>query len=256
MGKKFKLERAPFPAMIFGHGWWEGDDVLPSWAGFWTRGTSTMAENRAFEGRVKVTVTPPKTRMPVITGRLLLFLFVVLLGMKLGARWNAQLSHLMAKVSWWIVGVPLVCYFLVQIMRTIGRRRGIEPTEEQVGAYEFVKQNDAPLSKTVLKAVFDDYARIRKGFRPEDWEGLGTNATQVNQAEEMKKLIGLLSVHVLNLEKDGRAYVAFEFESSWDHEQKFEVVTHGMRIVEIGPAGKRLDEELAVSDGGKRVGRN
>ena len=255
MGKRMKLERAPFPQMNFGHGWWEGDDVLPSWAGFWTRGTSTMAENRAYEGRVKVTVTPPRTRMPVITGRLLLFLFLVVLGMKLGARWNAQLSHLMAKVSWWIVGVPLVCYFLVQIMRKIGRRRGIEPTEEQVGAYEFVKQNDAPLSKTVLKAVFDDYARIRKGFRPEDWEGLGTNATQVNQAEEMKKLIGLLSVHVLNLEKDGRAYVAFEFESSWDHEQKFEVVTHGMRIVEIGPAGKRLDEELAVSDGGKRVGR-
>jgi len=256
MGKKFKLERAPFPAMTFGNRWWEGDDLLPSWAGFWTRGTSTMAENRAFEGRVKITVTPPRTRMPVITGRLLLFLFIVVLGMKLGARWSSQLSHLMAKVSWWIVGVPLVCYFLVQIMRRIGGRRGIEPTEEQVGAYEFVKQNDAPLAKTVLKAVFDDYARIRKGFRPEDWEGLGTNVTQVNQAEEMKKMIGLLSVHVLNLEKDGRAYVAFEFESSWDHEQKFEVVTHGMRIVEIGPAGARLDEQLAVGDGGRRVGRN
>src|SRR5438094_7956870 len=99
MGKKFKLERAPFPAMIFGHGWWEGDDVLPSWAGFWTRGTSTMAENRAYEGRVKVTVTPPRTRMPMITGRLLLFLFLVVLGMKLGERWHVQLAHLVAKGS-------------------------------------------------------------------------------------------------------------------------------------------------------------
>ena len=256
MGKRIKLERAPFPPMNFGHGWWEGDDVLPSWAGFWTRGTSTMAENRAYEGRVKVTVTPPRTRAPLITGRVLLFLFFVLLGLKIGAHWSGQLSRLMSKISWWIVGVPLACYFLVQIMRAIGRRRGIEPTEEQVGAYEFVKSNDAPLSKTVLKAIFDDYARIRKGFRSEDWEGLGTNVTQVNQAEEMKKLIGLMSVHVLNLEKDGRAYVAFEFESSWDHEHGFEVVTHGMRVVEIGPAGARLDEQLAVSDGGRRVGRN
>jgi hypothetical protein len=256
MGKKFKLERAPFPSMAFGHGWWEGDDALPSWAGFWTRGTSTMAENRAYEGRVTVTVQPQRTRAPVITGRVLLFFFIVLLGMKVGAMWSTQLARLMTKVSWWIVAVPLACYFLVQIMRRIGRRRGIEPTEEQVGAYEFVKSNDAPLAKAVLKAIFDDYARIRKGFRPEDWEGLGTNATQVNQAEEMKKLIGLLSVHVLNLEKDGRAYVAFEFESSWDHEQKFEVITHGLRIVEIGPAGKRFDEQLAASDGGTMVGRN
>ncbi len=229
--------------------------MLPSWAGFWTRGTSTMAENRAFEGRVNVTVMPPRTRAPVITGRLLLFLFLVLLGLKIGAHWNPQLSRLMARISWYIVGVPLACYVLVQMMRAIGGRRGIEPTDEQVGAYEFVKSNDGPLSKAVLKAVFDDYARIRKGFRSEDWEGLGTNVTQVNQAEEMKKLIGLLSVHVLNREKDGRAYVAFEFESSWDHEQKFEVITHGLRIVEIGPAGKRHDEELAVDDGGKMVGR-
>ena len=256
MGKKFKLERAPFPSMAFGHVWWEGDDALPSWAGFWTRGTSTMAENRAYEGRVAVTVTPPRTRAPVITGRLLLFLLFVLLGLKIGAHWNTKLAGIMGRVSWWIVGVPLACYFLVQMLRAIGRRRRLEPTEEQVGAYEFVKSNDAPLAKAVLKAVFDDYARIRKGFRTEDWEGLGTNATQVNQAEEMKKLIGLQCVHVLNLEKDGRAYVAFEFESSWDHEQKFEVVTHGMRIVEIGPAGKRLDEQLAAGDGGKRVGRN
>src|SRR3954464_943929 len=96
MGNKFKLQRAPFPSMAFGHGWWEGDDALPSWAGFWTRGTSTMAENRAFEGRERVPVRAPKTRMPVIAGRWLLFLFVVLLGMNLGARWNPQFSHLRA----------------------------------------------------------------------------------------------------------------------------------------------------------------
>src|SRR6185503_18332574 len=116
MGKRMKLDRAPFPPMSFGNGWWEGDDVLPSWAGFWTRGTSTMAENRAFEGRVGVTVTPPRTRAPVITGRLL-FLFFVLLGLKIGSRWSGELSRLMARVSWWIVGVPLACYFLVQMMR-------------------------------------------------------------------------------------------------------------------------------------------
>src|SRR3954464_5134986 len=127
MGKRMKLERAPFPPMNFEHGWWEGEDALPSWAGFWTRGTSTMAENRAYEGRVKVTVKPPRTRAPVITGRVLLFFFLVLLGLKVGAHWSPQLARLMARVSWWIVGVPLACYFLVQIMGAIGGPPRDEP---------------------------------------------------------------------------------------------------------------------------------
>src|ERR1051325_10802717 len=141
MGKKFKLERAPFPSMAFGHVWWEGDDALPSWAGFWTRGTSTMAENRAYEGRVAVTVTPPRTRAPVITGRLLLFLLFVLLGLKIAAHWNAKLAGIMGRVSWWIVGVPLACYFLVQIMRRIGGGGGGGPAGGEGGGGEILEDN-------------------------------------------------------------------------------------------------------------------
>ena len=29
-------------------------------------------------------------------------------GLKIGAHWNPQLSRLMARISWWIVGVPRI----------------------------------------------------------------------------------------------------------------------------------------------------
>jgi len=130
------------------------------------------------------TVMPPRTRAPVITGGCCCFYSWFLLGLK-----NRRPLESPAVA-------PDGAHLLVHRRRAlgvlcpraddaaIGGRRGIEPTDEQVGAYEFVKSNDGPLSKAVLKAVFDDYARIRKGFRSEDWEGLGTNVTQVNQARK------------------------------------------------------------------------
>ena len=78
---------------------------------------------------------------------------------------SAQLARLMGRVSWWIVGVPLACYFLVQIMRAIGRRRGIEPTEEQVGAYEFVKHGYVIVDQLITYADLNRYINTVLGNR-------------------------------------------------------------------------------------------
>src|SRR5215212_121098 len=82
---------------------WEGEGELPSWAGFMPRKSKAMLGEPG-DGRVKVRVRPPKSRAPVITGRVLLFFFFVLLGMKVAALKSAQMSRLMGRVSWWIIG--------------------------------------------------------------------------------------------------------------------------------------------------------
>jgi hypothetical protein len=254
MRKLMTMEKAPFPKLVFdGKVFWEGEDELPSWAGFRPR-KSRAPLGETGDGRVKVRVIPPKSRAPVITGRLLLAVFAIVLGLKVAGLYVAKLAGPMSKVSWWIVGVPLVCYFLVRVMRMIGAHRAAKPTSEQEGAYEFLKQNEQAIGKAVLKAVFDEYPRLRKGFGKDEWEEMGARVMQVNQMEEMKVMIGIESARVMNLEKDGRAYLGFEFNCNWD-QKGFDVVTHGFRVVEIGPANGEFDAEAAQRDGGERVGR-
>jgi hypothetical protein len=254
MRKLMTLEKAPFPKMQFEKIFWEGEDELPSWAGFLARKAKAMLGEPG-DGRVKVRVTPPKSRMPVITGRVLLFMFVVILGLKVAGMFVGKLSGPMGKVSWWIVGVPLVCWLLVSLMRLIAGKRAAAPTEEQVGAYEFLKQNEKAVGSAVLKAVFDEYPRLRKGFGKDEWEEMGARITQVNQAEEMKRLIGVESANVLNLEKDGRAYLRLDFNCNWDL-KGFGVVVHGMKVVDIGPVDGVFDVEVAGRDGGVGIGRH
>ncbi len=241
------------PGLRFVKPAWEGEEELPSWAGFMPR-KSRAPMGESGDGRVKIRVRPPKSRAPVITGRVLLFLFVVILGLKAAGIFVAKMHGPMGKVSWWIVGVPAVCYFLVKVMAAIAGRRATAPTEEQVGAYGFLKQNEVQLGAAVLKAVFEEYPRLRKGFGKDEWEEMGQRILQVNQTEEMKRLIGPENVQVLNYAKDGRAYVWFEFNCNWD-QKGFGVLTHGMRIVEIGPVDGRFEEEAVGKDGGVRVGK-
>jgi hypothetical protein len=246
------MEKAPFPKMKFEKVFWEGEDELPSWAGFLPR-RSRAPLGESGDGRIKVRVIPPKSRAPAVTGRLLLAVFVIVLGLKVAGLYVAKLAGWMNKVSWWIVAVPLVCYILVQMMRMIAGKRHVAPTEEQVGAYEFLKQNEGAVAKAVLKAVFDDYPRLRKGFGKDEWEEMGARIQQVNQTEEMKRFVGIESARVMNLEKDGRAYLGLEFNCNWD-QKGFDVVVHGFRVVEIGPADGEFASQAAERDGGERVG--
>jgi hypothetical protein len=75
----------------------------------------------------------------------------------------------------------------------------------------------------------------------------------VKESRQLKKLMELGGVHVLNLARDGKAYVGFSFACSWDDEHGLGVLTHGERIVLVGEADVSFDEQYALADGGKKI---
>lgn len=56
----------------------------------------------------------------------------------------------------------------------------------------------------------------------------------VNDPFEFNLLIGLSTIHLLNVSKDGIAYVGYEFGCNWDDEHGLGVMTHKDRVIEIG----------------------
>jgi hypothetical protein len=76
-------------------------------------------------------------------------------------------------------------------------------------------------------------------------EFLGEDADQqmpeLRESSELKRLIGLSTVHISDVEKEGVAYVGFEFGCTWEEEHGLGVMTHRDRIIEVGDAETAFD---------------
>jgi hypothetical protein len=67
-------------------------------------------------------------------------------------------------------------------------------------------------------------------------------------AEQLKNLIGLSQIHLLNVSKDEVAYVGYQFGCSWDDEHGLGFMTHKDRIIDFGGADKSFLTWIAKED--------
>jgi hypothetical protein len=70
----------------------------------------------------------------------------------------------------------------------------------------------------------------------------------ITTGEDLRPLIGLHSVNVHPLKKNGMPYLGFEFGCTWDEEHGLGVLTHGTRVVEVGGADTAILLWLAEKD--------
>ena len=105
----------------------------------------------------------------------------------------------------------------------------------QVSAFQFLRDNEAALAAAVLESIFLEYPKL-----PErddvDPQAAAEAMPAIDRAEQLKPLIGLSGVHVLNVAKDEMAYIGFELGCTWDEDHGLGVVTHRNRVLEVGPA--------------------
>jgi hypothetical protein len=117
------------------------------------------------------------------------------------------------------------------------------PSEAQVKGFCYMRDNEIAVQNQVLKAIFDVYPKWREDYRDFLGEDLDRQMPVLNTPADLKRLIGLSTVHILDDEKDGLAYVGFEFGCTWEEEHGLGVMTIGDRVVEVGSA----EESFGVS---------
>lgn len=110
------------------------------------------------------------------------------------------------------------------------------PNKAQVKAFCYVRDNDKEIQKKVLKAIFDVYPKWRTNCRDFLGEELDKQMPVLNSPTDLKRLIGLSTVHILDTEKNGMAYVGFEFGCTWEEEHGLGVMTIGDQVVDVGSA--------------------
>ncbi len=73
---------------------------------------------------------------------------------------------------------------------------------------------------------------------------------EISSPEGLRDLMGVRLVHVLEVAKDGTAYVGLVFGCAWDHEDGCGILLHRDRIVGGGFGETAFDDRCARADGG------
>ncbi|MFC5500226.1 DUF6985 domain-containing protein [Caenimonas terrae] len=129
--------------------------------------------------------------------------------------------------------------------------RGTEPlTDAEVASVAWLVENEASVSLALLSALLAEYPSLQDqyGYSAEE---AGQYMPKVASVEDFRGLIGLHSVNVHPLQKDGMPYVGFELGCTWDDEHGLGALMHGTRVVEIGGADAALLLWIAKRDAAK-----
>jgi hypothetical protein len=122
------------------------------------------------------------------------------------------------------------------------------PAPEQLSAYWYLLDHEPALFQAVHKAAFKYHQRCRKGgWRDEKEKPLPA----LKGPAELRRHIGMGTVHLLPVAKGGLGYIGFELGCSWDREHGLGVMTHKGRVVEFGGADTSFLEWIAERDGGE-----
>jgi hypothetical protein len=115
-------------------------------------------------------------------------------------------------------------------------------TQEQINALSFLHDNADKIRDGILNALFNELSVIK-----EIYEGL---VPEINSISDFKNVLGLSIIHVMDSDKDGIAYLGYEFGCDWDDEHGLGVMMHKERVIGIGQAGTSFNSWITYKDNG------
>jgi hypothetical protein len=123
------------------------------------------------------------------------------------------------------------------------------PSAEQAAACRFLINHQESIRDAILAAVFDQYPDYRAAYY-EDFDLDPSDGTlpELARPEQLKDLIGLASILIHTVAKDGVAYVGYEFGCAWEEEHGLGAMTHRDRVVTVGGADVSILEWIAERD--------
>jgi len=116
--------------------------------------------------------------------------------------------------------------------------RGDAPlTEDEIRSVQWVIDHEKSIHDALLQTLFEAYPNIREeALEWYDEEEAAALLPEVNNADELKKIVGVVSINIHPLVRDGIPFVGVELGCTWDEEHGAGVMLHGNRALECGDA--------------------
>ncbi|WP_143774430.1 DUF6985 domain-containing protein [Niastella vici] len=106
-------------------------------------------------------------------------------------------------------------------------------TGDHVNAYNYLTQHQEKIKAALLQGLLKEYKNIQEHYGYAEDDEL---MPEVDNVSQFTNLIGLSTIHILNISKDDTAYVGYQFGCTWDDEHGLGFMTHKDRIIEVGGA--------------------
>ncbi len=122
-----------------------------------------------------------------------------------------------------------------------------EITEIHKSTDDYIVCNQEKLLNNIIDELMKKYPKMQEeyGYELEEIEEYMPN---VNKSEDFKKLLTPKRIYILDIEKEGVAYVGFHFSCVWDEEHDFGVMIHKEKIVKMGGAEVAFLSWIAQDD--------
>ncbi len=114
---------------------------------------------------------------------------------------------------------------------------GNEPSikEEHVAAYHSAIEKQYSIRNAIIGELYKKYPEMKMNYGYEAEEAKEF-MPDIDNADRFKDLVGLVGVHIMNVFREGIAYVGYQFSCTWDEEHGLGVMTHKDRVVDLGSA--------------------
>jgi hypothetical protein len=122
------------------------------------------------------------------------------------------------------------------------------PSAEQIAAYRHFRDNGSAVRDAILAAVFAEYPTYREEYCDAYAREESEQMPALERPDQLRSLMGLGNLFILDVWRDGMGYVGFEFGCVWEEEHGLGVLTHAARVVEIGQAPTAFDSHAAKKD--------
>jgi hypothetical protein len=123
------------------------------------------------------------------------------------------------------------------------------PTNEMAAAFGYLMAHEIEIAQVVQDAIVAEAQRLLD-------EGATDPSIQMaaKGRDQLRTLVGLHTIHILETSLDGVAYVGFELGCEWEEEHGLGVMLHRNRVVEVGGAMDAMTEWIAEEDAARQRG--
>ncbi|QUX92502.1 hypothetical protein CYL31_14320 [Marinomonas sp. A3A] len=116
-----------------------------------------------------------------------------------------------------------------------GRDEGPITTEEMELINWFLS-NQSDVIGSIVGTLFLNYSSIRDNFIEECGEEMAEYFPPVNLADDIKSVVGVVSVNIHQVAKNGIPFIGVEMGCNWEEEHGLGFLLYGNKIVEVGGA--------------------
>lgn len=136
----------------------------------------------------------------------------------------------------------------VEVNVILGGDKKVETVQDKhLHTFEYLKNNQKQILKSILEKIFSEYKNLQEQYGYDEYDK-PEYMPDIDSTAELKDLIDLLRVYILNVEKNNLCYIGFEFACKWDDEHGLGFMTHETKIVEMGDMDSAFCSWIAEED--------